>query len=311
MLGINRPRVECLECRHLPANHHHRQTHLQKTLRPREYPPHHWHPRTADYFCDRCNIDLTHAPRARCVTCSNYDLCLDCLILGETSLRHRLSHSINVITSHIPSTPTSGQPQPGGGGGGGGGPILMSESDHQPTPLLEKILDSIYDYIDTAFPPRSSGLLEPSKLSAFYSHHGVPSSTNLFRLLPNEELALEFSRLGCEYHLTSDSVDAIAARKKPWSQDSIDTTPRSPSLTRRGWIRFFVLEIWRDPDLMHFVLSGALSTGKILNKRKGEPYRLSCPRDALPRSGRGREWDAGGGGGGRRRAGSRPSSRGP
>jgi len=67
-------------------------------------------------------------------------------------------------------------------------------------------------------------------------------------------------------------------------------------------MRFFVREIWKDPDLMHFVLSGALATGRVMHKRKGEPYRLSCPRESFPRKSR-REAS--------RDRGRRPHSRGP
>jgi hypothetical protein len=284
----------------------HRPSHRQKTLRPLSYPlPPHRPSRSAEYSCACCSADLSRSPRARCVECKNYDLCLDCLILGETSLRHRSSHAITVVAAIT----------------------LMSTADMQPTALFEKLIDAVFDYIDATFPPRHTALLEPSKLSAFYSHLGVPANQNLFRSCSNDEISREFSKAGCEYHLTSDSVDAIAARATPWCTDSIDTTPRSPCLTRRGWIRFFVLQTWRDPDLAHFLLNGALATGKIVNKRKGEPYRLSCPRESLPRMPtRGREWESGAAGTGRRRAGSesgagrrrarstsrsRPSSRGP
>jgi hypothetical protein len=251
-----------------------------------------------------CSVDLSRTARAHCGECKNYDLCLDCLILGETSGRHRRDHAITVVAAMT----------------------LMSAADLQPTALFEKLIDAVFDYIDATFPPRHTALLEPSKLSAFYSSLGVPAKQNLFRSCSNAEIDQVFRSNGCEYHLTSDSVDAIAARATPWAADSIDTTPRSPALTRRGWIRFFVRETWRDPDLAHFLMNAALATGKIVNKRKGEPYRLNCPRESLPKMPtRGREWDGAAAtgrrragsesGAGRRRAGStsrsRPSSRGP
>jgi len=183
----------------------------------------------------------------------------------------------------------------------------------QPTPFLEKLIDAVFTYIDSTFPPRHTSLLEPSSLSAFYSSVGVSSADNLFRSADDDTLTREFSRAGCEFHLVSNCADAIAARAKPWATDHLDTTPRAPALTRQGWCRWFVLLCWKDPDLAHFVLCNSLATGKVVSKRKGEPYRLSFPRESLPRllqvaapslSARvGRRRSVG--------AGSRPASRGP
>lgn len=155
-------------------------------------------------------------------------------------------------------------------------------SDYMPTVRLEKLVDSLFDYIDTEFTPRNTSLIEPAKLSAFYSSIGVRLDQNIGRF-SNEIISREYSSMGCEYHLVSDNTGEIQARSKPWNIDSLDTTPRSPALTKAGWIRFFVLTAWKDPDLMHFVLSNALSTGKIIHKRKAEPYRLSVPRESFPR----------------------------
>lgn len=172
---------------------------------------------------------------------------------------------MNVIISHIAAAP-----------------VLMG-SDMQPTALLEKLIDAVFTYIDSTFSPRHTSLLEPSALSAFYSKIGVSPADNVFRSADDDALAREFSRAGCEYHLVSDCAGAIAARAKPWAPDRLDTTPRAPALTRQGWCRWFVLLCWKDPDLAHFVLCNSLATGKVYSKRKGEPYRLSFPRESLPR----------------------------
>ncbi|KAF8248924.1 hypothetical protein K440DRAFT_622927, partial [Wilcoxina mikolae CBS 423.85] len=222
-----RPRIRCMEChidicstcywtRNYPQSH--RGAHKQQTLRPRDYPVLYRYSRVPEYFCDCCYKDLTREPRARCVECKNYDICLDCFSVGETSLKHRTTHLINIVNPH--TLPT--------------GPILMG-ADNIPTPLLEKLIDALFDYIDSTFPPRHTHFLEPSKLSAAFSHLGVVPSKNLFRILSYDAISDEFTRAGVEYHFTCDSAEEIAARKKPWVVgDRIDTTPRAPSLTRRG-----------------------------------------------------------------------------
>lgn len=154
--------------------------------------------------------------------------------------------------------------------------------DYVPTSLLEKLLDSIFEYIDVTYTPRNTGLLEPPKISAFYSNIGVDDRENIGRR-EDSEIARKFSILGCEHYLVSDNTGEIQARSNPWIMDGLDTRPKSPALTRAGWIRYFVLMAWKNPDLMHFVVSGALSTGKVIHKRKSEPYRLSVPRDSFPR----------------------------
>lgn len=238
------------------------------------------------------------------------DLCLDCHLLGEVSLNHRPTHATNVITSHLPLPNT---------------PVFFTGADLQPTPILLTLIDSLFVYIDSTFSPRHTGFLEPSKLSGAFSHLGIPSNKNPFRA-QNDVLAQIYSRTGTEYHLTAESVDEICARATEWASDGLDTTPRAPSLTRRGWKRWFVKNSWADPDLLHFVLSNALATGKLVSRRKGEVFRLGCPRESFPRlplaggSSRGREAEGSGRreseGSGRRRArsksrtGSRPSSRG-
>jgi len=282
-----RPRVHCLqcpdydvcsECFHFnEVAGRHQLSHMQKTLRPLVYPsplspgtssqrsPNRANPNAA-YFCDFCSKDLTFAPRARCVDCKNYDLCLDCNLIGATSMKHRGSHNVNIITSHLEPAP-----------------VLMG-NDMAPTELLVKLVDALFQFVDERYRPIGTGLVEAAKISAFYATMGVKSSDNIGRL-PNEQLSLQYSSMGCEYYLVSDKSQEIESRTRPWSLDNLDTTPRTPALTRHGWIRFFILSTWRNPDLMHYLLSSALSTGAVMHKRKGEPYRLSVPRQSFPAKG--------------------------
>lgn len=261
----------------------HTREHRQQTLCPRDYPRVQRLPSTASYGCDVCTRDLSRLPRARCLDCKNYDLCLDCLLVGATSLKHRTLHNVNIVTSHLEPAP----------------PLMGA--DMAPTDLFVKLIDAVFDYVDHTFTPRETGRLEAAKLSAFYSYMGVEEGLNIGRF-SNEAIAKELSSMGCEFILVSDNTDEINARAMPWSLDGLDTMPRTPALTRNGvrpphplpglhgadngqWKRFFIFCTWRDPDLMHFLLSNALSTGQVMHKRKGEPYRLSLPREVFPRRG--------------------------
>ncbi|KAI5779985.1 hypothetical protein EDC01DRAFT_730765 [Geopyxis carbonaria] len=273
-----RPQVQCIdstksifytcsECFHFGLTNRQRHlVHNQQTIRPDDYPirqhppPHD----PASYRCDVCMRDISSSARAHCLVCPNFDLCLDCNLVGEVSRKHRPSHAVNIIRHYEDTS------------------LLLMDSSLTPTPLLEKLLDAVFDYVDHTFAPLNTGLMEAVKISAFYSHVGVPEHLNIGRF-SNDVIANEYSTIGCEYHLVSDSSDAIAARAKPWSKDGIDTTPRTPALTKRGWIRFFVLTAWREPDLNHFILNNALSTGKVMHRKKGEPYMLSVPRESFPK----------------------------
>ena len=286
----------------------------------------HQYSHTREYICDRCHKDLTSEPRANCLECvvrtppppppprsppltprpelvstppplhppprgahtdARSDLCLDCYLLDETSLGHRVAHKSNIVRSHIP-------------------PVLMG-ADGAPTPMLVTLVDALFTFMDAGFAPRLTGLLEPSKLSAAFAQLGVPPAQNPFRAA-NAALALKYAAAGCEYHLTPETVDAIGARATVWATDALDTTPREPSLTARGWQRWYVRCCWANPDMMHVVLAGALRARKLLNKRR-EVIVLQCPRELLPRKptvsrGRGEEDSRR-----RQRSRSRPGSR--
>ncbi|KAL7272058.1 hypothetical protein RUND412_005150 [Rhizina undulata] len=269
-----RPRVHCLECRDFDvcsrcyiekkASRGHQLWHKQQTILPataiRELKP---NPK-ASFTCDVCCVDLSEEPRVRCLECINYDQCLDCKLRGAVSIRHSGSHRTSVVTDHYEVAP-----------------VLMAD-DGQPTELLVRVVEGIFDYLDAAFAPFNTGFLEPAKLSAFYRKMGMKDEENI-GLFSDSGISSQYSLMGCQYLLISPKTDEINARSVAWAIDALDTTPRTPVLTKIGWVRFFIVCTWRAPGIMHFLLQNALRTGAIRKGVEGEVFRLSVPREALPK----------------------------
>jgi hypothetical protein len=108
-------------------------------------------------------------------------------------------------------------------------------------------------------------------------------STGLFS---DDRIAFQFSSMRCQYILISNKHDEISSRTTPWVIDALDTTPRTPALTRPGWIRFFVVCTWRAPSVMHHMLRSAIKTGEVKEKKSesNSYYKwLSVPRESLPK----------------------------
>lgn len=52
---------------------------------------------TPQYHCDNCQRDITHDVRVRCLTCTNFDLCVECWYSGVEIPPHTRNHECEVI----------------------------------------------------------------------------------------------------------------------------------------------------------------------------------------------------------------------
>lgn len=116
-----RPRIHCLECANHDActvcyltrrvSHPHEAWHNQQTILPPNPPVKYPVNLQAMFTCDICHLDITTAPRARCIDdCVSFDLCSDCHVIGAEGRKapgepmHIKSHRVHVVTDWTPET---------------------------------------------------------------------------------------------------------------------------------------------------------------------------------------------------------------
>ena len=49
-------------------------------------------PVTPPFFCNICRKDISNEPRIKCLSCKNFDLCLDCFRAGSEIFPHESTH---------------------------------------------------------------------------------------------------------------------------------------------------------------------------------------------------------------------------
>lgn len=270
-----RPCVHCLTCPDYDLcsrcyhegriTQSHQQWHQLHTIHPPERRPRSSRGSSRGGFaCSACAGDLTGEVRVKCIDCyEEYNLCLDCNLMGAATARHTTSHRVSYINDVAPAR-------------------LMAR-DGEPSDALIGMVEGLFEYMDSAFKPKKTGRLEPEKLSAFYRKMGVADAENI-GLFTDEKIAFQYLSMRCQYMLISAKHEEISSRAKPWTIDALDTTPTTPVLTKLGWMRFFVVCTWRAPTTMHFLLQNAINTGYIRRNSGAEPYYMpfKISRSALP-----------------------------
>lgn len=165
-----RPRVRCLECPDydLCSRCYHERTctmshqlwHRQQTILPGKPIERKIRSSRAVYACAVCHSDLTGDLRVKCLDCHDYDLCLDCNLMGAISGRHLTNHRTSFINDNSTLT------------------WLMDKAG-EPSEALVRMIEGMFDYMDSTYRPKGTGLLEPEKLSAFYRKMGVLDNENI------------------------------------------------------------------------------------------------------------------------------------
>lgn len=148
-----RPRITCHECPNFDicstcyltqraAPPPHEPWHKQQTVPPAQ--PLRQNPKAGTSFnCDNCGVDISAAPRARCLECINLDLCGDCHIIqayGPPGQGHAPTHKMNVITNWQPETI---QPLVG--------------DDYYPSNLYLDMIEAIFNFIHKNYNPSPGG----------------------------------------------------------------------------------------------------------------------------------------------------------
>ena len=52
---------------------------------------------TPPFYCNICRKDISSEPRVKCLSCKNFDLCLDCFRVGSEIFPHEATHPYIVI----------------------------------------------------------------------------------------------------------------------------------------------------------------------------------------------------------------------
>ncbi|EPS37331.1 hypothetical protein H072_8996 [Dactylellina haptotyla CBS 200.50] len=169
---------------------------------------------------------------------------------------------------------------------------LFDKSQNPPiaTVTLSHFLRGIAEYIITEFEPKSSIVITPPKMLAFYTKFKAPGGerldwSNFFLGRPVKALSEVYQALNCHHHLVPP-------------KDSSSSPPTVPSLTPQGFERWMTIQILSDPDLEAKRLITLLKQSPIQNPFERDPMLRRFPktlsRESFPKFADGdtrRLWD--------------------
>lgn len=248
------------------------------------------------YNCDVCSHEIT-GPRIHCMTCENYDLCLNCYSSGLTSGMHKTwheQHTIQPVAPLIFTIPLNTvEPR---------NPIIhhLPPPDrywgHMITPqktasqLFARLLDAIYTYVDCTFEPRQTTWLEPEKCSVIMDMLGYTPEENAFRIFyqraqqngrgvawSDHEIAHIYEQYGWDHQM----VTRVFQQHESYLQPTPDGMPL---LSRKGFIAMMVGDALCDPDEFYARFNGLLGQVPALVDPATGEYFLSrnVPRSCWP-----------------------------
>ncbi|KAI8255551.1 hypothetical protein K4K58_005599 [Colletotrichum sp. SAR11_239] len=155
----------------------------------------------------------------------------------------------------------------------------LINQDKAPTPILDALLRAIANHIFQATTdiPRQQKIAEigdknvqaltPQKLAAFYKAVGGNYDA-LFIEMPYPAISYIWQVTGCQHSLQPSENDFDA--------------PSVPALTKRGFVRWEIIEILLDPEEHVPFIQNAVKNWNLKHPVTNEPFPKDLPDDAFP-----------------------------
>ncbi|KAF0320169.1 hydroxyproline-rich glycoprotein DZ-HRGP [Colletotrichum asianum] len=165
-----------------------------------------------------------------------------------------------------PQPPPQPQPQPADSKPPNFYGYLINQ-DKAPTPILDALLRAIANHIIAEIGDKNVQALTPQKLAAFYKAVGGNYDA-LFIEMPYPAISYIWQVTGCQHSLQPSENDFDA--------------PSVPALTKRGFVRWEIIEILLDPEEHVPFIQNAVKNWNLKHPVTNEPFPKDLPDDAFP-----------------------------
>jgi hypothetical protein len=146
------------------------------------------------------------------------------------------------------------------------------------TPVLTRFFDAIFNYLNQAYAPQNTNLIEPYKLARYCEVFNYPEDFNLPKKLEKIGRDMSFPQP------TQYANQALALMYRIYSMAHI-TTVGGPSLTREGFYRLLTNEVLVDPDSACYRFNSGMTRlgATLLDPATGRPFQQAqIPRQCFP-----------------------------